>query len=182
MGVDVINKPGTISTEFSDGMCEKCGSHVSAENLYVDLYQHQFTLVCPQCFYKRNQDNDKHYFVRVKEVVPDIPTYKEFGKIFNDPIAIGNTYPYLKTEGTFMTVYEKTMITDDILKHFFGLTKIKNKFHVLKAESKCSEQIIDGAVIFLVAITAKVKYKTYLEYMESKMFNKFRVDCPVIMR
>lgn len=171
-----------MNPEFNDGMCEKCGSYTSPENLYVDMYNNQFTLVCPSCFYKRNIREEKGYFLRVKKVVDNIPTYREFGLNNKEVIAIGNTYPYLKTGGTFMSDMEKTDIVDKTLKHFFSLQKINNKFHIVKAESKCSEQIIDGSVIFLVAITAKVKFKSYLEFMEHEMYKKFRADCPTILR
>lgn len=168
--------------EMHDGKCELCGKQNIPENLYIDLLNNQWTLICPKCFYSKNQDREKEYYDRVKEINPDIMTESEFNKTSKRVIPIGNTYPYFKANHKFMPVQEKTMVVDLTLKHFFGLEKINRKFFIKNAKAKCSEQVQDEGVVLLVAIVGKVRFNSYLEYLEHKMFEEFRKECQTVLR
>lgn len=172
----------TAPTEMHDGRCEVCGSSNNPENLYTDLFNNQWSLVCPTCFYKKNNGNVSAYFDRVKQVTDDVMTEKQFNKTAKRVIPIGNTFPYFKEGAKFIPVPEKTELVDNTIKHFFGLQKIRNKFTVLQAKAKCSEQVEPNGVIFLVAIVGKVKFNSYLEYLEHRMFEEFRKECKTLLR
>lgn len=172
--------------EFNTGTCERCGCVVNPENLFIDIYEHMYTLTCPKCFYKRNTDKETKYLDRIKEVLPDIETPEKYEKIKNKPISIGNTYPYLKPKDGLVkepfSRMERTQLVDVTLKNFFSLQKIRTKFTVDKAMSKCSSQNSELGYIFLVAVVAKVRFNSYLEFLEHKLFQQFRKDCPTVLR
>ena len=167
--------------EMHDGRCELCNSMNHPENLYVDLFNNQWSLVCPKCFYNRNQNKDKAFYTRVVEILPDIMTADEFYNNKNKTIAIGNTYPYFIQGAKRLAKVDKAFLVDKTLAHFYSLEKLHNKFIAVQVKSKCSEQLDATGLIFLVAIVAKVKFKSYVEYLEHMLFAQFRKECKTIL-
>ena len=171
-----------MKTELHSGICELCTRKTDPENLYVDLFNQSFILVCPKCFYSRYQDKDKDYFQKVYQVLPDVLSYKTFKQHNKDKTVIANTYPYFKHEGIFLTEKERSDLIKSTTDRFYSLEKINRKFKVVKTGVKTSEQVNPEGVLFLVALVAWVKFNTYLEFLEHEMFKKFRRDCPTILR
>lgn len=167
--------------EMHDGRCELCNSLNHPENLYVDLFNNQWSLVCPTCFYKRNQSHAKAFYERALDVIPDLMTPDKFNASEKMQIAIGNTYPYFVKGAKRLAKVDKAFLVDKTIAHLYSLEKMKNKFTFDQVKSKCSDQIQDEGLVFLVAIVAKVRLKSHIEYVEHELFKQFRKECKTIL-
>ena len=163
-------------TEQITGVCEMCGCIVQPEDLYVDLFNSIWSLECEICFHQRNNGRVKEYFNRIKEVIPDIMTESKFDKLKKANIIISNAFVYIKNSGNF-TVEEREHLINLSADRFTRSKKVQEKFKVINVAGKVHEQINEGGVkMLVVAIRAKVKFKSYLGFLEHELYMKFRKD------
>lgn len=169
--------------EVITGDCELCGSKNDPVAMYVDQQNFMWCVVCPKCFYKRYGANDKLYYAKAINNVPNLLTYKEFKKHMKGSIVIGDAYPFFKEGGKFFSEMEKESAGKKVVDEFVNNCKIKNKFNIDNVQYKTVEQVSKGkGVVLIVGIRAYVRFKSYLEYMEHELYHAFRRDCPAIFQ
>lgn len=167
--------------DFVSGKCEICSSVNNPEDLYIDLQNNMYHMVCPTCFYKQYNGNDKIYYHKIISTVPDLVSYKVFKKNNKGMIVIANAYPFFKEGGKFFHETERESACQEAVNKFSKGVKIKNKFELVNLQYKSAEQVNKGTgVVLIVAVRAYVRFKSYLEYMEHELYMKFRKDCPTI--
>ena len=170
--------------EFIKNTCEWCGSYNEPQEMYVDMRNHMWIVVCPLCFIKKNKNQESAYYKRVKEVIGNRQLLKsrEFDKVKNSVIAIADSFPYLKPEGSIFTPEEKESLLMETVKKFSSSEKIKNKFILVDMKAKTADEKLPEGVAHIVSIVAKVKFKTYMDYLEHEMYMQFRRENRTVFR
>lgn len=163
--------------EFVHGFCEMCGTEHNNRDLYIDVFNNLFTLECPTCFINRTK-NEQDYYERIKYIVP-VFTKQQFDKLKNHPIVIGDCMPYLKDEPFLSTEVDDCV--KNALKRMFDCQKIKNKFEPVDVKFKTgTEKTDNGLYVLKVVISASVKFRSYIEYLEHEAYMYFRKEVKTV--
>jgi hypothetical protein len=164
--------------DIVDGKCEMCGMIVHPQDLYVDVLLHAYSLVCQVCFYKRNSGKEKEYYERVKEIIPDVYTEKQFNEHRKDVTAIGDALVFT---GEINDATMKNKIGNEMAKDYFTSPKISSKFFFETSQySFQTIKTLDGGEAELLMLKAKVRFKSYLEFLEHELYLMLRKECNTI--
>lgn len=167
-----------IIKEQVGGSCENCGKHDHPDELYTDLFNHSYRMICHKCFYNLYGDmhGEKGYFRKIYDINPNIISYKTFKEHNKDVIVIGNAFPYFKNN--FFTEDEIRAYKELTAKFFLGSEKINRKFKIIKSDCYAKEQITPlDEFALVVGMRAWVRFKSYLEFLEHEMSMRFRKEC-----
>lgn len=174
-----------IVKEYVSEVCEYCGKLEQPTELYVDLFNNAYKMICHTCFLQRygSLEGEKKYYSKIFTIEPKLISYKTYKNHNKDVIVIANAYPYYKQDHTFFETGEIERLKDATINSFLGSSKMNRKFHVVKVDCKTSEQItpLNGPAL-IVAVRAWVRFKSYLEYMEHELYLKFRKECSAIIQ
>lgn len=160
-----MNKPEVIQ-----GTCEVCHDYVGNDNLYIDLINHLYAVECPKCFYENHEGDVKRYYEKIKEIKPDIYSEVQFNKHSKAYIVIANAFPFI-TSGK-LSEYDRDKYSTQAIKSFIETPKMIKKFRVIEVKMKHTET--DG--MFIVSVTAKVQFRSYLEFLEHELYMLFRKE------
>ena len=173
-----------IVKEYVRNICEYCGKPEEPSELYVDMFNKSYRMICQTCFMQMYGSivGEKKYFRKIYEIDPEILSYKTFNKHNKDMIVIANAFPYYK-DGLFFGTEETSRLRQDTIKMFLGGKKINSKFKIIKSDCKTSEEVTPlGGVALIVAIRAWVRFNSYLEFLEHELYLKFRKECSAVIQ
>jgi len=174
-----------IVKEYVRDICEYCGKPEHPTELYVDMFNKSYRMICHTCFMQMygTLAGEKKYFRKLYNIDPSITSYKVYKQHNKSVIVIANAFPYYKQDHTFFGVDETERIKQQTINMFLGSRKINNKFSIVKSDCKAGEQATPlNGVALIVAIRAWVRFKSYLEYLEHEMYLKFRSECSAIIQ
>ena len=163
-----------MKKEYITGKCETCGEVGTPTDLYVDLVNSVYVLEWQDCFYKRNAVVVGEYFARAKEIIPDLLKEPQYNKLSKAYIVIANAFPFIK--GDDMTAQAKEGCIAEAVQAFVATQKMKKKFKVVDMMAKTAE---DGNML-IVSLTAKVKFQSYLEFLEHELYMRFRKETDAV--
>ena len=150
--------------------CEVCGDIVGSTNLYVDIVNNIYALECQKCFYSQYNSNVKKYYEKVKGIIPDVLSEAKFDRVKKGCIVIADAFPLLK--GAAISKQNKENFSKDAVKNLIESPKMLRKFSPVEVKIKTAEDI--GT--FIVAVTAKVRFRSYLEFLEHELYLRFRKE------
>lgn len=160
--------------EIAQGECEVCHQYVGNDNLYVDIINHVYALECPECFYKNHEGDVNRYYEKIKEIKPDILSKAQFNKHSKGFIVIANAFPFIVNGAVSLT--EKESYSDQAIRNFLETKKMIRKFTPIQVKMKHSEQV----GMFIVLVTAKVRFRSYLEFLEHELYMLFRKETKTV--
>jgi len=159
--------------------CEGCGSKTFPQDLYTDLFNHSWQMICPRCFDSRYSTKHNSYYDKMVVLNKELLSEKEFVKVKGKYIVIANSFPYLKDSGEHITTEDKLLLGEMALEGFIS-SKIIRKFNIHKQEMKTCDQVlpaeVGGQKAHIISITAHVTFKSWLEYLEHEMFMYMRKE------
>jgi hypothetical protein len=173
--ISMASKIETVS-----GVCEMCGSLNNPEDMYVDLFNSNWTLECSRCFYSRNEGRESDYYDRVKVVRPEVLTAKKYNKINKAMIVVADSFPYLSQDN--FSVEDKSHLFQEAVDKLVKSKKFISKFIPVNVAGKSQEHAYPDGNMFVVSVRAYVKFRSYLEYLEHEMYMQFRKECPSLFR
>jgi len=159
--------------------CEGCGNPTFPQDLYTDMFNNSWQMICPRCFDSRYAGDNKRYYEKMVVHNEALMDEKAFNKIKTAYIVIANSFPYIKESESLITTEEKLLLGEMALKGFIT-DKITRKFDIIKQEMKTNDQALPeeagGKIAHIVSITAHVTFKSWIEYMEHEMFMHMRKE------
>jgi len=167
-----------IVKEQVGGSCENCGKREHPDELYTDIFNHSYRMICHKCFYNLYGDihGEKSYFRKVYNIDPRVLSYKTFREHNKDVIVVANAFPYFKK--SFFSEDEIRAYKELSVGFFLGSAKINRKFKIVKSDCKANEQITPlDEFALIVGIRAWVRFNSYLEFLEHELHMKFRKEC-----